>query len=174
MTEIRWKQITGTKYILSDTGLVKNQLTQKYLKPRSRKYPTVGLCTNGITKDCALHRLVAEYFVPNPENLPLVRHLDNNTKHYKADNLCWGTYSDNIEDAIRDGVNAQGVKVYQYTAKELVAIHRSLSAAAKALGLANPSNGGATHVKEACEGKLKLIHGFRLSYIKDGDANALE
>lgn len=166
---IRWKQITGTKYKLSDTGLVENTVTGKRLSPTRFKYPTVRLCTNGVVSMVALHRLVAEYFVPNPDNLPVVMHKDNNTQHYFADNLCWGTYSDNLASAMRDGLNCQGITVYQYKDSVLVAVHPSLSAAAKALGLANPSTGGATHIKHACEGthNCKTLYGFSFSYAKE-------
>ena len=169
MSLIRWKQIVGTKYRLSDTGLVQNTLTKKYLAPNSFKYPVVRLCTNGIVTTYALHRLVAEYFVPNPNNLPLVLHKDNNTKHYFASNLCWGTYEDNIQAAIQDGINNQGHKVGVSFNGKLMYTYDSLSAAAKALGLAHPTKGGATHVKEACEGRVKTLKGFSFSYIEEAE-----
>jgi len=161
---MEWKQIVNTKYLLSDTGLVKNTETGKYLKPSALRYPTVQLCTNGKVTMVALHKLVAGYFVPNPDNLPIVLHKDNDKQHYYASNLCWGTYGDNMEDAIQDGLNGVGRKVNVYHEDSLVATYRSLSATAKALGLANPANGGATHIKEACEGKIKNLKGFTFSY----------
>jgi predicted XRE-type DNA-binding protein len=50
-----------------------------------------------------LHRMVAEAFIPNPHNYPLVRHLDDNPSNNYVDNLAWGTQGDNIRDAIDNG-----------------------------------------------------------------------
>lgn len=44
----------------------------------------------------ALHRLVAEVFIPNPDNKPEVMHLDNNKLNCKISNLQWGTHAENI------------------------------------------------------------------------------
>ena len=54
-----------------------------------------------ITK--TVHRIVAEAFIPNPNNLPLVRHLDDNPDNNHVDNLAWGTKRDNQKDAVRNG-----------------------------------------------------------------------
>lgn len=46
-----------------------------------------------------VHRMVAECFIPNPDNKPLVRHLDNNPLNNDVNNLAWGTQSENIQQA---------------------------------------------------------------------------
>lgn len=51
----------------------------------------------------SIHRLVAETFLPNPDNLPLVMHKDNDTLNNHVSNLQWGTQSDNIQQAFREG-----------------------------------------------------------------------
>ena len=50
-----------------------------------------------------LHKMVAEAFIPNPRNLPMVRHLDNNPANNCVDNLAWGTALDNTRDCIESG-----------------------------------------------------------------------
>ena len=55
---------------------------------------------NPITR--RLHRLVAKAFIPNPDNLPIVGHKDNNKSNSEADNLYWTTNQENINAAIRD------------------------------------------------------------------------
>jgi len=42
------------------------------------------------------HRLVAQVFIPNPENKPYVNHIDGNTRNYNADNLEWVTHTENM------------------------------------------------------------------------------
>lgn len=173
---MRWTEIKDTSYVLSDTGIVINKKTGKELKPSKRRYPTVRLCTNGEVEEIALHRLVAEYYVPNPDNLPIVRHKDGDTSNYAYTNLCWGTYSDNMEDAIQRNENPSviGTPVVQYLNGKVIAKHRSFAAAARAIGLANPSNSGASHIKAVCDGKQKTAKGFTFAYEKGGDSYPLE
>ena len=54
-------------------------------------------------KNVKIHRLVAEAYIPNPENKPLVRHLNDNRLDNRVENLAWGTNTDNMVDAIRNG-----------------------------------------------------------------------
>ena len=49
-------------------------------------------------KHVYLHRLIAMAFIPNPNNLPEVRHLDGNKLNNNLDNLAWGTHNDNMSD----------------------------------------------------------------------------
>lgn len=62
-----------------------------------------------LTNECGhrrvyIHRLVAEAFISNPKNLPMVRHLDDIADHNEdLDNLAWGTSYDNVHDSILNG-----------------------------------------------------------------------
>lgn len=57
-----------------------------------------------------LHRLVAEAFIPNPDGLPLVRHMDDDTSNNHVDNLAWGTHHDNRLDSVRNGTHRNARK----------------------------------------------------------------
>lgn len=61
------------------------------------KYIQVSLCKNGKIKAVLVHRLVAEAFIPNPDNLPCINHKDENPKNNQAENLEWCTYKYNNE-----------------------------------------------------------------------------
>lgn len=49
-----------------------------------------------------LHQMVAEAFIPNPNNYPIVRHLDDDPTNNYVDNLAWGTQLDNVRDCIKN------------------------------------------------------------------------
>lgn len=68
---------------------------ERLLKPAKRsngsKYMHVVLCVDGVRKHKSIHRLVAEAFIPNPENKPTVNHKDENPQNNRIDNLEWAT-----------------------------------------------------------------------------------
>lgn len=65
----------------------------KLLKPNKNKkgYLHVSLCKNGKLKTFRVNRLVAETFIPNPDNLPQVNHKDENKENNSVENLEWCT-----------------------------------------------------------------------------------
>lgn len=124
-TEEIWKPVVGYEglYEVSDHGRVRsldrrlphNGHTRFFpgviLKPSSHKqgYLTVKLRGGGRH---FIHRLMAEAFIPNPDNLPLVRHLNDVETDNRLENLAWGTWSDNSEDSVRNGVHSQASKTH--------------------------------------------------------------
>ena len=58
-------------------------------------YLRVNLCKDGKVKKYKIHRLVAEAYIPNPDNLPQVDHIDNDKTHNYVNNLQWITNRDN-------------------------------------------------------------------------------
>lgn len=92
MEEI-WKNIENyPNYQISNYGTVKN-LHNKCLKPYKDiwGYLRVTLSNNGKVKHYKIHRLVAEAFIPNPNNLPQINHKDENRLNNCVDNLEWCT-----------------------------------------------------------------------------------
>lgn len=59
-------------------------------------------------KQAPIHRMVATAFVPNPDQLPVVRHLDGDCLNNHVDNLAWGTHQDNSDDAVEAGATPRG------------------------------------------------------------------
>lgn len=70
----------------------------KVLKPGKNKkgYYSVVLSKDGSHKQFSVHRIVAEVFIPNPNNLPVVNHKDENPSNNSVDNLEWCTVKYNI------------------------------------------------------------------------------
>ena len=93
------KDVVGYEglYAVTSCGKVWSYRNKCFLKPYTTKkgYMRVKLCKDGEKKMCRIHRLVAEAYLPNPENLPQVDHIDNDKTHNYVNNLQWITNRDN-------------------------------------------------------------------------------
>lgn len=65
------------------------------LKGNVLGYPVVNISGYGMRKQHKVHQLVAKFFIPNPNNLPIINHKDGNKSNNHIDNLEWCTYSEN-------------------------------------------------------------------------------
>lgn len=68
-------------------------------------YMNVSLYKNGKQKQYKVHRLIAQAFIPNPQNKEQVNHIDGNKTHNVVWNLEWCTCKENINHAIKIGLN---------------------------------------------------------------------
>lgn len=94
-------------YLINKDGVIYSKLTNKYLKERvhHQGYLRVYLYKDRKVHRKLIHRLVAETFIGNPNNLPVVNHIDGNVKNNNVDNLEWVT----------DRENATHSKMKRYT-----------------------------------------------------------
>ena len=97
MEEI-WKDVLDYEglYQVSNFGRVKSNW--KILSPadNGNGYKHIVLTKNGIQTDKLVHRLVAEAFLPNPDNLPCVNHKDENKSNNFIENLEWCSHKYNL------------------------------------------------------------------------------
>lgn len=192
MIEI-WKNIVGYEglYEVSNWGRVKslnyNHTGQEMiLKNKKHKggYLRVGLCKEGKVKYFSVHRLVAQAFIPNPDNLPQVNHKDevktNNFVFVREDgsvdfnksNLEWMTAKENMNygtarertvKARRGVYNTKCSKPVAQKTKdgELVKIWPSVAEVQRQTGWSAGS------IAACCRGIRKSLYGYRWSYTKD-------
>ena len=97
-----WKKspIHPEQYSVSDDGRVRNDKTGRVLKPNTDKdgYLYYVLCYKRDRRTVKAHRLVAEAWVPNPDNKPAVDHINGKRKDNRADNLRWVTNKENTNN----------------------------------------------------------------------------
>ena len=103
MEEKIWKQINGfTRYKISNYGDILNVKSNRILKTHKDRsgYIRVDIQQkiNGVIKErkSSIHRLLAENFIPNPNNYEYVNHIDANKSNFDLNNLEWCTQKQNI------------------------------------------------------------------------------
>lgn len=99
----RYFEVTNTGRVYRFKNGVKTEVKISYTS-RNKKYGVVPYYNNGKQINLYVHRLVAEAFIPNPENKPEVNHIDGNPKNNNVNNLEWVTESENIIHAYRTGL----------------------------------------------------------------------
>ena len=99
-----WKDIKGYEglYQVSNLGTVKSK-TGRIRKTTftNSGYELVVLYNNCKSKGFTIHRLVAESFIPNPENKPQVNHIDEDKTNNMVSNLEWVTAKENVNHGTR-------------------------------------------------------------------------
>lgn len=93
------------RYIIYEDGRVYSTISNKFLKlgKGSNGYLQCVLRIDGKSINRMIHRLVAEAYIPNPNNKPEVNHIDLNKINNNVDNLEWCTSKENKEHAIKNG-----------------------------------------------------------------------
>lgn len=198
MFQEEWRPVVGFEdaYEVSNTGRVRS--IGRYVKSRwgqnwynmhelkiqtSKKgYKTVVLHRDGDYYQKQVHRLVAEAFIPNPDNMEQVNHKDTDKANNNVSNLEWITPEENIRHAFKNGCfhrterqSDHSRKLQKETARkkcicvgmiepdtgEVIGIFRSIKTAAAILGLSDEK------ISAVCKGKRKTTGGYNWQYMEE-------
>ena len=149
-------------YAITSCGKVWSHKKNKFLKPEKTKngYLRVDLYKGGEYRHFLIHRLVAEAYIPNENNLPTVNHKSEDKTQNYTNNLEWATYSENINYGERNKKVAKAL-AKPVCCVELDRIFESVHNAAKTLGL-NQAN-----ITRCCLGEkwYKTCGGYHWKYM---------
>lgn len=156
-------------YYVCDNGNVWSVKRHKYLKQDTNScgYKRVVLYKDGKLYHKLVHRLVAEAFIPNPNNLPQVNHKDEDKSNNQVNNIEWVSAFDNVHygTALQRRVCKQFNNKYRSKAviqydKNFIMIkeYPSIMEAQRQTGYAN------TNISVACKHKHKTVGGFYWRY----------
>jgi len=204
MQEEIWKDVNGYEglYEVSNIGRVRSLprevyvggktniciragrvLKQGHAHGRHYKYLLVCLCKDQQRSMKRVHRLVAEAFIPNPDNLPMVNHKDENPSNNRVDNLEWctakynsnyGTAREKMKEARKKNNSNKRMlltRIKNNTSKpprgvamidddgDIVKRYFSVSDAARDIGV------HVSCVSRVCIGKRRHIHGYKFRYV---------
>lgn len=121
----------NNNYSINKKGDVYSYYTNKILEQRNNKkgYPTIYLTINGKGISKVVHRLVAQTFIPNPNNLPQVNHIDGNKENNSVENLEWCTNEYNMrhswELGLRKPLKGNEIGTSKLLEHEVIGIYES-------------------------------------------------
>ena len=170
VTKEVWLPINGyeDRCLISNLGRVKNKATLKILRVRFSRtgYARVNLSKGGSLHTERIHRLVGTHFIPNPDNLPELNHINEDKSDNRAENLEWCDKIYNVNFGSRTDRQKEKVSkaVIQLSADDREIAHFcSTVQAGKQTGV------NSHRIADCCRGTRKTAGGFKWKY--EGGAN---
>ena len=171
-------------YLISRNGEIFSLITNKIMSSHYLKFGYKGLrlTKDKVHKHKLVHRLIAEAFIPNPDNKPCIDHIDGNPANNDLSNLRWCTYKENSNNPIskarllanqhpwpkmgKESVRKRSAKMLKPVIQlsksgEFIRCWNCIKEAAIALHI---SQG---HIGEVCGGERATIGGYVFRYVLD-------
>lgn len=156
-------EIFGRKYYVYPNGSIYTGHGKRVsVHPKGREYPYVEFSKkeNGrmTRKRIFVHRLLAELYIPNPDNLPQINHIDGNKDNYSLTNLEWVAPSQNQLHSRYVLGNVTGFHDRSVCCIETGVIYKSTREAWRDTGA------GYSHITECARGQRKTAGGYHWRY----------
>lgn len=164
----QWKKITeATNYEVSNLGRIRNTKSGQILNPgvagNGYKQVSLKMIQSNKFEKRYVHRLVATYWIDNPDNKKEVNHINLDRADNRVENLEWITSSENQKHKYQNGnYKTSNRKVVQMDLNENeIAIFDSVIAAANALGVDRQG------IDKVCKGTYgrKTAAGYKWKYL---------
>ena len=155
-----WKKVKNYegKYWVSNNGKIKNKNKRLKLSKNKQGYLMVHLCKNNKCKWFRVHRLVAEAFIPNPNNYSEVNHKDENKENNHLNNLEWCNRKYNMNyGTIKDRMVTNKEKVICI---ETGIVYESITDAARKMNVHR------SNISACVRGKHKTSCGYHWKYFE--------
>lgn len=172
-----------TNYSVTEDGRVFSHFKNDFITGSQNKngYRSYSISLgNGISKRLYGHRMIAETFIPNPNNLPEVNHIDGNKQNNRVENLEWVTSSQNKQHALKTGLYDNKLqKVYCFSEdRKLIKEYFSLAEACRELNATHSNLCNALNAKEktlsyGCYWCKENNPNFKILVVTSGKAKAV-
>ena len=167
---MRWKKIiyenVETNYSISEDGQVRNDKTGRILSNSLQNgYYSIRLSIRpNVGKHFRINRLVAQAFIPNPDNKPFVNHIDGDKTNNNISNLDWVSPSENsfhaYQTGLRTGNRTKAICQYNLDG-DLMMMYSSMSEAEHETKVSH------TKISEVCQGRRRTAGEFQWRYAED-------
>jgi len=164
--EMEWRQVQEhANYEVNQFGQIRHKKRKQILKSRGNNggYQYVNFKIDGKNTNFAVHRIVANAFIPNPKGYTEVNHKDYDKTNNCVENLEWVSSTQNKQHAYlkEKNRNSRGKEVEQYT-KNGILIKRfpTITAAANEIGCCISA------ISNCCLGRTKSSKGYLWSFVE--------
>lgn len=155
-----WRDIKDYEgYQCSNLGRFRSE--KKILKPilHINGYTQINLYKNGVGKTFRTHRVIAETFIPNPDNLPEVNHINEDKTDNRVENLEWCSSKYNVNYGSRTQKCHKPVKQYTMDG-EFVKEWQSIIDVENQMGYHH------SNINKCCRNVKQSAYGFKWCYAK--------
>ena len=176
----QWKPIDGTdgKYEVSNLGHVRTNGQRPGLLTLTKQksgYRYAMIEIDGKSCNRRVHRLVAQHFLPNPDNMKEVNHKDGNKDNNAAENLEWVTNAENarhaMEHGLWDNVFEASQRSNEAKKRAVLATRGSESICFKSVCEAQ-EHFDSRHISDVLKGKRQHVRGWSFKYAEEVMPNA--